>query len=217
MAPATKRRPAPPDARRDLQKEMAAASVLKHQLQELFGDDSDLDLLRDTIEGETELLETIDRVLEQMARDAANVAGIDKFASTMAARKKRLTDRFDSMETLLLNALDILQQRRVERPLALIFTRAKPAKIILNDEALVPSQFFKTPDPVLSRTDLLAALKDHRDTVSQKLEEIAERVKAGEMTEEAAAEARERVTAAFPPIPGAELEEGGQTIQVKWS
>jgi hypothetical protein len=173
--------------------------------------------LRDTIEGETDLLETIDRVLEQMARDIANVAGIEKFASTMAARKKRLTDRFDTMETMLLNALDILEQRRVERPLALIFTRAKPAKAIINDEALIPSQFFKTPEPVLSRTDLLAALKDHRDTVSQKLEEIEKRLETGEMPEEAAADARARVLAAFPPIPGAELEEGGQSIQVKWS
>jgi hypothetical protein len=212
------RRKAPaPNARRDMEKELAAAAVLKHQLKELFGDDSDLDLLRDTIEGETDLLESIDRVLEQMAHDIANVAGIDKFASTMSARKKRLTDRFDTMETMLLNALGIIEQRSIERPLALIFTRAKPAKVIINDEALVPSQFFKTPDPVLSRADLLLALKDHRDTVSQKLEELAERVKAGEMTEEAATDTRRRVEAAFPPIPGAELEEGGVSVQVKWS
>jgi hypothetical protein len=37
------------------------------------------------------------------------------------------------------------------------------------------------------------------------------------MTEEQAKEAETRVLAAFPPIPGAELEGGGKSVTVKWS
>lgn len=216
MATAAKRKPAP-SAARDMQKELAAAGVLKFQLKEIFGDDSDLDLLRDTIEGETDLHETVDRVLEQMAADEAHVAGIERFAQTMAARKKRIEDRLGTMGTMLKNALEIIEAPRLERPLALIFTRAKPAKVDVTDEAAIPSIYYKTPDPVLSKTELLKALKDRRDTLQQKHDEITERVKAGEMSEEDAAEARDAIEAAFPPIPGAELEEGGTTVQVKWS
>jgi hypothetical protein len=148
-------RKAAPDVRRSLENEMAAAVALKHQLQKIFGEDADLDLLRDTIEGETDLVEILDRVLEQMARDAADVAGIDKFAATMEARKKRLQDRAGIMKTMLLNLLDVLSSSRLERPLALIFTRANPAKAVVKDEALIPSPFFKVPEPVLDKTDLL--------------------------------------------------------------
>ncbi|WP_316214911.1 siphovirus Gp157 family protein [Bradyrhizobium sp. SZCCHNR2035] len=217
MAAPTKRRAAAPSAQRDMEKELAAAGTLKHQLSEIFGDDHDLALLRDTLEGETDLLETLDRVLEQMAVDAANIAGIEKFATTLAARKKRLEDRYSTMETMLLNALTILEERRLERPLALIFTKAKPAKAVITDEAMIPSQFFKTPEPQLSKADLLRALKDHRDTLAQKLAEIAERVEAQAMSEQEAEAARARAVAAFPAIPGAELDAEGTSIQVKWS
>lgn len=216
MNAAAKRRVAP-DARRDMQKELAAAAAIKYQIGALFGDDADLILLQDSIEGETDLFETIDRVLEQMACDMANVGGIEKFATTMAARKKRLQDRYDNLETMLLNALDIIGERRIERPLALVYTRAKPAKAVINDEALIPAVFFKTPDPELSKADLLAAMKDRRDTLQAKHDEITARVKAGEMNEQEEADARDRLEAAFPPFPGADLDEGGVAVSVKWS
>ena len=96
------------------------------------------------------------------------------------------------------------------------FGKSNP-RVVITDEALTPSQFFKTPEPALSKSDLAAALKDHRDTVAQKLDEIAERVNAASMTEEEAEAARTRVLAAFAPSSGAELDAGGMSIQVKWS
>lgn len=214
---APRRAPPVPNATRDMQKELAAAGALKFQLKELFGDDPDTDLLRDSIEGETDLLETVDRVLEQMARDTAHVEGIDKFAATMEARKKRISDRLSNMKTMLLGALEILEQKRIERPLALIFSKVKPPKVLITDEALIPARFFKTPDPELSKSALAEELKSHRDTIAGKMAEIADRLKDGSMTEDEAAEARERIRAAFPEIPGAELEGEGRSVQVKWS
>jgi len=211
-----KARPAP-SLQRDLQKELIAASALKDQLKAIFGDDDDAALLRDTVEGETDLMEMVDRVLEQIHIDRELIAGIEAMSTKRELRKKRLADRCKNMETMLLAVLNVLDERRIERPLALIFTRAKPDKADVTDEALVPASFFKTPDPVLDRASLLQALKARRDTLAGKLQEIADRVKAGEMTEEAATDARERINAAFPPIPGADLEEGGTGITVKWS
>ncbi|MHC2462086.1 siphovirus Gp157 family protein [Bradyrhizobium embrapense] len=202
---------------RDLQRELVAASALKDQLKAVFGEDDDVSLLCDTIEGETNLLEMVDKVLVQILLDREQIAGIDAMSAKRELRKKRLDDRCKSMETMLLGVLDVLEQRRLERPLALIFSRAKPDKVDVTDEAAIPSQFFVTPEPALSRGDLLKALKDRRDTLADKLAEVATRVAAGELAEEAAAEARERVNAAFPPIPGAELIDGGIGVTVKWS
>jgi hypothetical protein len=205
------------DARRDMHKELAAAAALKHQLAEAFGEEGDLTLLRDMVEGETNLDAAIDKVLEQMAMDVANIQGLEKFESTMAARRKRLGDRVETMRSMLLNALDILEVKRVERPIALLTLKALPPKLLITDEAEIPTAYFKQPDPVLSNKDLADALKDRRDALEQKLAELSEKEEAGEIGPDHAAEARERLLAAFPPIPGAELDNGGASIQIRWS
>jgi hypothetical protein len=206
-----------PDARRDMTKELAAAAALKHQLAEAFAGETDLDLVRDMVEGETDLNGAIDKVLEQMAMDVASVQGLEKFESTMAARRKRLCDRVDTMRSMLLNAMDIVEQPRLERPIALLTMKSLPPKLLVTDEAAIPTGFFKQPDPVLSRKDLTDVLKSRRDTLTEKLDEISAAVESGAIAIEQAAEQRARVHAAFPPIPGAELDNGSATIQVKWS
>jgi hypothetical protein len=206
-----------PDARRDMHKELAAAAALKHQLAEAFGDEPDLVLLRDTVEGETDLDGAIDKVLEQMALDVANIQGLEKFETTMAARRKRIGDRVETMRSMLLNALDILEEKRIERPIALLTMKNLPPKLLVTDEAAIPTVFFKQPDPVLSKSALTAELKNRRDTLEQQLTELQSRFDAGEISADAANEARERLHAAFPAIPGAELDNGGASIQVKWS
>jgi hypothetical protein len=179
---APKKSPAP-DARRDLHKELAAAAALKHQLREAFGEETDIDLVRDMVEGETELNETIDRVLKQMALDVASVQGLEKFESTMAARRKRISDRVETMRSMLLNALDILEQDFVERPIARLTKRKQPPKLLIVDESAIPTRFFNQPDPVLSKADLTDALKSRRDTLDQKLAELHEKIAAGELPE----------------------------------
>jgi hypothetical protein len=213
---APKRAPVP-DARRDLHKELAAAAALKHQLAKAFGDEQDLTLLRDTIEGETGLDGAIDKVLEQMTLDLANIHGIEKFETMMAARRKRLADRVETLRGMLLNALDILEAKSMERPMARLSLRPVPPKLLITDEAAIPTRFYKQPDPELSKKDLTDFLKSRRDMLAEKLEEIAARLKAGALSDEAAQSASAAAIEAFPPIPGAELDNGSTTIQVKWT
>lgn len=224
--PVPAKKAAAPDVRHDLDKQIAAAGALKHQLVQMFAEDGggqnrlimpdDLTLLRDMIEGETGLYEAVDATLRQMKRDLTFIDALASEEKETAARRKRLADRVEAVRAMLLNVLDILEEKNLERPLARLTRKPTAAKVVVTDEAEIPSRFFETPEPVLSKAELAKALKDRRDTVEQKLAEIAERVKTGEMTEEAAAGARERVLAAFPAVPGADLEEG-VTIQVKWS
>jgi Siphovirus Gp157 len=206
-----------PDPRRDLEKELAAAGALKHQLREAFGEETDLTLLRDMVEGETDLDGAIDKVLEQMALDIANVQGLEKFESTMAARRKRLCDRVETMRTMILNAANIVEVKRFARPLATITVKDVPPKLHIVDEAEIPSQFYQRPEPVLSKAELTAALKSRRDTLKQRLDELDEQRKSNAIDDAALADMRESLHAAFPQIPGATLDNGSATIQVRWS
>lgn len=212
--PAPKKSPLP-DARRDMEKELAAAGALKHQLREAFGEDSDL--FRDMIEGSTDLDGAIDRLLEQMALDVANAQGIEKFQSTFAARHKRLCDRVETMRTMILNAADIVEVKRFTRPLATITVKDLAPGLLITDEAEIPTRFFKQPEPVLSRKELADALKSRRDTLGQKTDELDDRLAAGTINATERTAALGALHAAYPPIPGAELDNGSATIQVKWS
>lgn len=214
---ASSRKAPAPDVRRNLEQELGAATALKHQLGEAFGNDGDTDLLRDMIEGETNLDGAVDAVLAQMALDLASVEGIKLFKKTLDARSERLGNRIETMRSMLLNALDIVELPRLERPLALLTRKSTPPKLLITDEAAIPSHFYRTPEPELSKADLTRALKDRRDTIEQKLAEIEQARQAGSMPEDDASEARARLVASFPPIPGAELDNGSIAIQVKWS
>jgi hypothetical protein len=215
--PAPRRAPAP-DARRDLEKELAAAEALKFQLTSVFNEgESDTDLLKDMIEGETNLFETVDRILLQIALDQANLVGIDKAQSTVEVRRKRIESRVDTMRTMLASALEIVEEKRFERPLATITLKPTPRKVLVTDEAAIPAQFWKTPDPTLSKKDLADAIKDYEETLQGKLDEIKAAIEAGVISVDQAKEHTERVRAAFPAIPGAELDGGGATVQIKFS
>jgi hypothetical protein len=50
-----------------------------------------------------------------------------------------------------------------------------------------------------------------------KLDEITAAIKAGVISADQAEQHRERVRAAFPTIPGAELDSGGSTVQLRFA
>src|SRR5215467_7291701 len=158
--PAPKKVPAP-DARRDLTKELAAAEALKFQLTSVF-DEGEIDtvLLKDMVEGETNLFETVDRIILQISLDEASLVGIGKSQATTQARKKRIESRVDTMRTMLASALEILEEKRFERPLATLTLKPTPRKLLITDESEIPERFWKRPEPVLAKKDLADAIKD---------------------------------------------------------
>lgn len=202
-------------APRDLAKEMAAAAALKEQLKHILGEgqyETDVVTLQDTIEGETELFETIDAVLEQLGQDIASQEALAKYETSIAARKERLKKREQAMRTMLANALDILEQKRFERPLATITRKDVAPKLVVADEAAIPSAWWKTPEPVLDRKALTDELKARGEALDALEAEYRQRDVDTEYKEKLAA-----VLAAHPPIPGAELGNGGSTVQVRFS
>ena len=233
---------AAPVVARDVERDIGTAKVLKAHLVELLGEENaDAETLRDAMEGETDLFETIDAVIGQIGLDEAAVGGIEKFASTLAARKARLNKRTELLRAALLNALDTigdpahkaqftsivetitrrataaLTGGKMDATVATITMKTTAPKLMIVSEPEIPSQFWKSPDPELSKSDLTTALKDRETTLSAKLAEINAAIEAGVIDADQAEEQRKRIHAAFPPIPGAELSNGGATVQIRYS
>lgn len=206
-----------PNVARDMAKEMAAAAALKEQLKAILGDtDDDAATLRDTIEGETDLLETVDAVLGQIGQDIARCEGIDKFKTTLEARAHRLKNRVETMRTMLTNTLDIIEQKKLERPLATVTLKAVAPKLNLVDEAAVPSAYWRKPDPELDRKALTDALKQRADVLDQIDAADKQAEKTGIPVDESTKARLKALLEACPPIPGAELTNGSVTVQIRF-
>lgn len=200
----------------NLAREMEAAEILKSHLRTVLGEqetaqDEDSQLLLDMIEGETGLLETIDVVLGQIGQDKSNIEGIEKFEGSLKARKDRMERRVEMMRAMLVNTLEILEQRRFERPIATLTLKDVPAKLQIVNEVDIPSLWWKQGDPSLDKRALGDALKERQRAI----DELRESRKA--MSEDVFAQKLAAIEITYPPIPGAELGASGVTVQIRYS
>jgi hypothetical protein len=143
-----------------LQRETEAARILRAQLSDLA--DGDEDAIRDTIEGETSLHELIAKVIEDLAADEANVAGIKAHIETMKVRKERLEKRIEFRRAAILNAMSIGEIKTLPLAIATLTRKPVPPKLLITNETEIPSQFWKRADPTLDKKAIADALKNEQ-------------------------------------------------------
>lgn len=142
-------------------KEAKAAAALRESLRQL-GEGSDDELLLDTIEGETSLLEAIDKLLASIALDEGLAKGADAAALEMSGRAQRFARRAESKRALIEQALFVAELDKLERPAGTLSLVRRAPKVEIAEEAEIPTEFWKAGDPRLDRKALLAALKEGR-------------------------------------------------------
>lgn len=125
-----------------IERAMSAAMQLKSTLN---GEDADEQLIADMIEGETDVFELLDRILEDSVAD--------RLMSEMAyARGKRFKDRSDKMRELARQMMEALGLDKLERATytASLATGTPPVEVT----GVLPVAFMR-PDTVLVRKALL--------------------------------------------------------------
>ena len=118
-----------------LEQAMSAAM----QIREMLGETEDEKLLADTIGGETDALEILDRMVEQALADEALV-------DRARERIKRLEARADRRRHIALQMMEAMGLKKLERALATLSVsyRTKP---IITDASLLPVELLRTaPD-----------------------------------------------------------------------
>lgn len=145
------------DAAFALQREIEAAETLKATLQDIAGDD--IDLIRDTLEGETNLRDLIAKTCEQIVTDGGLVKGIAETVKALQDRKDRIEKRISFTRTACLTAMQVAEIKTLETPAGTLTRKPVPPAALVLDEAAVPSQFWKPQDPRLDKKAVLDALK----------------------------------------------------------
>jgi hypothetical protein len=182
-------------------REAQAAKSLRESIAALDADDA---LLLDTIEGETNLFETIDAVLARMAHDQAHVKGCEAVIEDLGARKTRFEHRIKSDRALIEQALLIAEiDTKVERPAGTLSLAKRAPVLVVETEAEIPVQYWKAGAPTLDKKTLTEALRARRAALDA-LAAIDD------------PEAKAAAIAALPPeIPGATLSNAAPSLTIR--
>lgn len=145
------------DDARILKIEIEAAKVLREQIEAISANDPDF--IRDTIEGETNIREIVARLVAEEGEEKAVLEGLDRYSDGLAARKSRIKQRIETRRALIATALDIAELKSLDTPTGKVTVTPVAPKAIYQDEALIPSRFWKAGTPTLDKKAVTDALK----------------------------------------------------------
>jgi len=129
------------------------------QLVEMLGDDFDAATFFDTLDGETDAMDIIGRLIRDREEAKAHAAASKAMADEYTARARRLADRQKAVATVLGTILDAMGQRKVPHPLGTVSRTSGRMSCRITDETAVPSQLTVTttkPDTAAIKAQLEA-------------------------------------------------------------
>lgn len=133
--------------------------LMAEEIRAALGDDFDTEAFLDTLDGETDAAEIADRLLAELAEAEAMAEAIRAQEADMKARRHRFDMRGEAFRRQLLNLLDAVGEKKIERPRATVSRRAGLQSVQITDEAAIPSQLCKTtiaPDKAAIKAQLMA-------------------------------------------------------------
>lgn len=139
-----------------LEQHARAAQAIRSALEA----EADEDLTLDTIEGQTDFLEMLDRLMADIGNDEMMIAGITARQDDLAQRKTRLSERIKRRRLLIERAMLMADMKKIERPEYTLSIRNGVPQLNVYDEAAIPPAFFKQPPPVLDKVAIKKALSD---------------------------------------------------------
>ena len=189
-----------------IRRETEAAKLLLAGMRETIGEE-DMALLADTLEGETNLFDAIDTALAEIDETEVLISGLKEKEGQFTARRRAMEERLKRFRTLIEQAMAVSEQIKLRRPAATLTLRTLPPDVVVVQESEIPSEFFvpqPPPPPKLDKAALRNALKARQ----AQIEAVAGF---------ADPEARQAALAPFPAIPGATLNNGGFSLQIRRS
>jgi hypothetical protein len=194
------------DPQRELQIKLHAGEALIEQLREVAGGDEDF--LADMVEGQTDVFDIMDKIVEAQLGDEIMVSGLAEHIKKLQVRKAAAEKRIEMAKALVAATLDHLGLKSRRFTLATYSLSPKVRTAIVTEESLIPSKFWKAQDPVIDKKPLNEAVVGRAKAIEAALE-------IDDADEKAAALAK--ANEEFPEIPGVTISNGEIQITVRRS
>jgi len=155
-----------------LRKEAEAAKNLLSMLR-AEGEADDAEIVETAIEGETNLVEAIASAIDRIDEEEIVIAGGEAKIADIEARVAAKKHRVEMLRAAIEQAMLISERDNINLPTATVFVSKRAPGLVVENEADIPSDFFKapeTPAPKLDKKALAAALKDGRNIPGARLD-----------------------------------------------
>ena len=118
-------------------------------MDELMGaGDDDPEFVVDAIEGETDLLETIAKAVDEIDGVEVLIEGLTKKISDFTERRSAMKNRVGRVRGLIEQAMVICDLQKLPLPTATLSLRkTKPGVVVLDEAAIPPEYFIEQPRP----------------------------------------------------------------------
>lgn len=123
----------------------------KEELIQKFNLNEDDRVLLDTLEGETNLVDFIRKLIKDYIEARGLQVGIKSSIDELSQRANRFARREDSLKMLIAYLCEEAGLSKNEFPEASVHTRNNPPKLVIKDQELVPLEFRKPGAPDLSK------------------------------------------------------------------
>lgn len=143
-----------------LQNEARAAAQLREALGSLLDEDDD-QLVQDTLDGETGLLDAIRIAMDEQAKDEADALYLKQRLDQMDARKARLERRIKARKSAVARAMLLAGMKTIREPEWTLSAREGGWRVKIENEALLPAEYLRQPEPPKPTPDkdaILAAM-----------------------------------------------------------
>lgn len=142
---------------RSLEIESAAAKILLTMIAETVGDDQEM--IADAIEGQTGLMEAMDRAVDRIAALEANAAALKEQVHALTERRQRFEVGALKLRDMIKQILADTNLQKVERPRATLSLRKVPPSVIITDATTLPETYLRHKAPEPDKTAIGKALK----------------------------------------------------------
>lgn len=127
-------------------------------------EDIDLECLKDTmeaIEGEIEIkADGYVRVMKQIEGDASV---LDAEIKRLTARKKSLENKADALKKNLQTMMEATGKLKFKTDSFSYSIQKNPAKVVIDDEAKIPLEFWIPQDPTIDKAGILNAIMEGKE------------------------------------------------------
>lgn len=178
-------------------KEAKAVAAIRASLAAV-GQADDAQLLLDTVEGETSLLEVIDALLLRRHENLSLAEGLKTGIEALEARKARFLLNAERDKTLVEQALSVAELDTLMRPAGTLSMAKRAASVVITEESEIPGAYWKTPAPVLDKKALGEAVKAHHAALAITDEQL-----------------RKAALAEAPAVPGATLNNAAPSLTIR--
>ena len=149
----------------NLQTTIPLIQAVAAQLRDMLGEDFDTETFLDTLDGETDALDLIDRLIAEALDAEALSDALEAQEAAMRARRDRLKAKGDAMRKALLAVLDATGEKKVQRPRATVSRRAGTWRVEIYDPDVIPSQLRTVKQVVTPDRRAIKAMLDDGEPV----------------------------------------------------